>query len=283
MKFGAHLSIAGGYHKALERVNAIGGNCLQIFSASPRGWNRATITEDVKQLFIDTKNKLKINEVFFHASYLVNLADEDRIGDESKKSLIAELHVASQLGIIGSIVHTGSFKGNLPSVWGMEDQKYKVLINNIREVLNTTPQNTFLILENAGNKKIGQNLHELAAIINDVGSDRLRVCLDTCHLFSAGYDLSTSEKMDVFFTEFDKNIGLKKLVVFHANDSKDPFASGRDKHENIGEGTLPRDTFKHLLTDKRTKNLPFIIETPGFDGKGPDKRNIDILRGIIET
>jgi len=282
MNIGAHLSIAGGYHKALERIVDIGGNCLQIFSASPRGWNRATVTDEPKRLFLDTKKRLNIKEVFFHASYLVNLADEGRIGEESKKSLIAELNVASQLEIVGSIVHVGSFKGNLPAVWDVsQDKKYSVLINNINETLTSTPQDTFLIIENAGNKKIGQNLDEIASIVRDIDNERLKVCLDTCHLFSAGYELSTKKKMDTFFDEFEKKIGLKKLVVFHINDSKDPFDSGRDRHENIGQGTLSMEPFKLLLHDKRTKDLPFIIETPGFDGNGPDKKNIDILKNLV--
>lgn len=284
MKIGAHLSIAGGYHKALERVAEIGGNALQIFSASPRGWNRAMINEEQRKLFLETKKKCLIQDVFFHASYLINLADDGRIGVESKKSLIAELAVASQLGVVGSIVHTGSFKGNFPAVWDVsQDKKYSVLINNINEVLTATPQDTYLIIENAGNKKIGQNIDEIASIIRDTDNERVKVCLDTCHLYSAGYDLSTSEKMDAFFDEFDKKIGLHRIVVLHTNDSKDPFNSGRDRHENIGEGTLTLEPFKLLLTDKRTRDLPFIIETPGFDGKGPDKKNIDILKGIIES
>jgi deoxyribonuclease-4 len=282
MTIGAHISIAGGYHKALERIEIIGGNCLQIFSASPRGWNRASINEEAKRLFVDGKKNHGIHEVFFHASYLINLAEEGRIGEESKKSLVAELNVASQLGISGSIVHTGSFKGNLPAVWDVsQDRKYSILINNINEVLGTTPKDTFLIIENAGNKKIGQNLDEIASIIRDVDNERLKVCLDTCHLYAAGYDLSTKEKMDEFFHEFETKIGLRRLVVFHMNDSRDPFNSGRDRHENIGQGTLSIETFRLLLKDKRTQNIPFIIETPGFDGKGPDKKNIDILKSLV--
>jgi len=283
MNIGAHLSIAGGYHKALERIVDIGGNCLQIFSASPRGWNRATVTDEPKRLFLDTKKRLNIKEVFFHASYLVNLADEGRIGEESKKSLIAELNVASQLEIVGSIVHLGSFKSGrdtLQCVSTFDNPKYVTLINNIKEILSNTPQDTFLIIENAGNKKIGQNLDEIASIVRDIDNERLKVCLDTCHLFSAGYELSTKQKMDAFFDEFDKKIGLKKLVVFHMNDSKDPFDSGRDRHENIGQGTLSMEPFKLLLRDERTRNLPFIVETPGFDGNGPDKKNIDILKSL---
>jgi len=283
MKIGAHLSIAGGYHKALERISAIGGNCLQIFSASPRGWNRASLTDESKKLFIEMNKKTHVEDIFFHASYLANLADDGRIGEESKKSLVAELNVASELGIVGSIVHIGSFKDNPPSIWEVKDHTFAVLIRNIQEVLAHTSQNTVLIIENAGNKKIGQNMDEIASIIRDVGNERLKVCLDTCHLFSAGYRISTQEELNTFLAEFDEKIGLKKLIVIHANDSKDPYNSGRDRHENIGEGTLSLEPFKLLVHDKRTCNLPFIIETPGFDGKGPDKKNIDILKSLISV
>jgi len=281
MKIGAHLSIAGGYYKALERIDAIGGNCLQIFSSSPRGWNFAQLTEESKKLFIETKKKLGINPVFFHASYLVNLADDQEVGVKSIKSLTSELTIASQLGVTGSIVHIGSFKGNSPSVWDVsKDKRYSVLINNILKVLTQTPKDTFLIIENAGNRKIGQSLDEIRQILLDVGDERVKVCLDSCHLYSAGYDVSDQDKFEKFIDVFDKKIGLKKLVAFHLNDSRDPFNSGRDRHENIGCGTLGIDAFRHIINHPLLKELPYIIETPGFDGNGPDKKNIDILLSI---
>lgn len=278
---GAHMSIAGGYHKALERVAALGGNCLQLFSTSPRGWNKTELTPEAKKLFLETKKALSIDPVFFHASYLINLADDGRVGIQSKESLVHELTIASQLGVVGSIVHTGSFKGDSSVIWDVsQDKKYSTLIHNINEVLTRTPADTYLIIENAGNHKIGQNLGEIASILNDVDNERMKVCLDTCHLYSAGYDLSSREKFDAFMDEFDAKIGLDRLVVIHANDSRDPFDSGRDRHENIGAGTLGTSPFKILLHDSRTLHLPFIVEVPGFDGSGPDKKNIDILRNL---
>jgi len=281
MKIGAHLSISGGYHKALERVVEIGGNCLQIFSSSPRGWNFATPTEESIRLFVETKKKLAIDPVFFHASYLVNLADDKEIGVKSIKSLTTELTIASQLGIVGSIVHIGSFKGNDPTVWDVsKDARYSTLINNILTVLTHTPKDTFLIVENAGNKKIGQSLDEIKQILLDVNNERVKVCLDSCHLYSAGYDIRASEGLEKFVDEFDKKIGLNKLVAWHLNDSRDPLNSGRDRHENIGEGTLGRESFHQIINHPYLKDLPFIIETPGFDGNGPDKKNIDILLSL---
>jgi deoxyribonuclease-4 len=282
--FGAHLSIAGGYHMALDRLSAIGGNALQIFSASPRGWNTASITDEHKKIFLEKKKRLNIGPVFFHASYLVNFADSDRIADNSKKSLIAEMTVAAELGIVGSIVHLGSFKKTPPSLFDVASESgYKTLIENIRFVLDHTPKSVYFIIENAGNNKIGKSIAEIAAIIRDVQSDRIRVCLDTCHLYSAGYDLGTPDKLNSFLREFDSVIGLDKVIVIHANDSRDPFGSGRDRHENIGQGTLSVRPFELLVRDSRTKHLPFIIETPGFDGNGPDKKNLDILKSLVKV
>lgn len=274
MKLGAHQSIAGGYGQALDRIRNIGGNCLQIFSNSPRGWNPdlVGIDEVQKTEFVNKKNQLKIDPVYFHASYLINLANEEKIGHLSKLSLIAELNAASRLDIKGSIIHLGSFKNN--------EKKLSILVTHIREILERTPDNTLFIIENAGNNKIGKDLNEIAEIVKRVDSPRVRVCLDTCHLYSAGYDLSSREKLEKFLNLFDTLIGLDKLELFHANDSRDPFNSGRDKHANLGQGTIPLETFRLLLTDPRTKQLPYIIETPGFTDQGPDKQNLDILKKL---
>lgn len=276
LKLGAHQSIAGGYHNALISVNKIGGNCLQIFSSSPKAWNFAKTTEENITKFSAIKTKLKIDPVYFHASYLINLADIGRIGQLSKQLLKHELNIASKLGIKGSIVHLGSYKQLV------DDRPIVVLINNIKEVLKETPNSTLFIIENAGNKKIGQKLDEIAVIVKQVNNKRVKVCLDTCHLYSAGYDLSTPENLNQFLEAFDSLIGIEKLELFHFNDSKDPFNSGHDKHENIGKGTIPIEEFKLIMTHPQLKHLPFIIETPGFDKKGPDKKNLDILKGLLD-
>ena len=275
IKLGAHVSTAGGFEKALTHLSNIGGNVLQIFSSSPRGWNFAKTDPLQTSRFKEAKEKMHISDVFYHASYLINLADGEKTGHMSKLSLIAELKVASTLGVKGSIVHLGSFKDN------KTDEKYQTLISHIKEILAQTPENIYFIAENAGNKKIGQSLDELASIIHDVNNSRLKICLDSCHLFSAGYDLRTEDKLNAFLQEFDKKIGLNHLEVWHLNDSRDPFDSGRDRHENIGEGTIGLDEFRLILNHPKLKHLPFIIETPGFDGNGPDKKNLDILKSFL--
>ncbi|MBI4009190.1 deoxyribonuclease IV [Candidatus Roizmanbacteria bacterium] len=283
LKLGAHQSIEGGYTKALKRIKNIGGNCLQMFSSSPRGWNFTKIDEVDATEFVERKNELKIDPVYFHASYLINLADEERIGSLSKLSLIAELSIAPKLRIRGSIVHLGSFKTKLEKNSSqLLHGRIKVVVNNIKEILSKSQNSSYFIIENSGNRKIGQDLTEIATITKQVNDDRVRICLDICHLYSAGYDLSSAKKLKAFFLAFDKLIGLEKLEVIHANDSRDPFNSGRDRHENIGKGTIPLEAFKLLLNHPKTKHLPFIIETPGFDDQGPDKRNLDILKKMLD-
>ncbi len=276
MYFGAHLSITGGYKYALEKISSFGGNCLQIFSTSPRGWNIATISASESSEFLHRKKQLSIAPIFFHASYLLNLADAGRIGAFSKKSLKAELTLASTIGIEGSIIHTGSFKGE------QTKEKMITLLKNIEEIIESTPENSFLILENAGTRKIGRNLDELGLIIKNLKSKRMKVCLDTCHLHAAGYDVSTPVKLDEFITYFDAVIGIENLAVFHMNDSKDVFGSLRDRHENIGEGYVGNTVFSNIINHPKLKGLPFIIETPGFEKTGPDKRNLDILKRMIQ-
>jgi len=275
IKLGAHQSISGGYLEALKRINNIGGNCLQIFSSSPRGWNFAKPDDKEIEQFLTLKSKLLIDPIYFHATYLINLADDSRVGHMSKLSLISELNTASRLKIKGSIVHLGSFKDQKSNI------KYQKLISNIKEVLEKTPKDTLFIIENAGNRKIGQTLEEISQIIKDVGSSRVRICFDTCHLFSNGYKFDKSRELDLFLAKLAK-LEINNLIeLWHVNDSRDEFNSGHDRHENIGSGTIGLEEFKVLINHKKTKNYPFIIETPGFDDNGPDKKNLDILKSLV--
>ncbi len=282
MKLGAHQSISGGYSEALKRINNIGGNCLQIFSSSPRGWNFSKPSDNEISQFLNLKSQLNIDPVYFHATYLINLADDGRIGHMSKLSLITESNLAPKLGVKGSIIHLGSFKNYLMND-RLQDNKYKILISNIKEILEKTPKNTLFIIENAGNRKIGQTLEEISQIVKDVNSKRVRLCLDTCHLFSNGYRFDSNNEFDSFLGKLEKLDLLDKLEVWHVNDSRDEFDSGHDRHDNIGQGKMNVDEFKTLLNYPQTKNYPFIIETPGFDGNGPDKKNLDILKSLITT
>ena len=274
IKIGAHLSIAGGHGRALDASVEMGTNTLQIFCASPKGWNFAKITDEEATAFKEKATRLGVSPVYFHASYLVNLGDRDRIGALSTQLLAHELKIASRMGIRGSIIHLGSYKDN--------GNQHATLVANITKVLEKIPEDVLFIIENAGNRKIGLHIDEIAEVIKDVNDDRVRVCLDTCHLHAAGYDLKTTESFETFLADFDTKIGLNKLELFHVNDSRDPFGSLRDRHENLCEGSVGREVFTNITHHKLTKDKAFIIEVPGFDGLGPDKRNIDILKEISQ-
>ncbi len=299
MLFGGHVSIAGGYKEALPRAAALGGNALQMFSGSPRGWNFAKATKEQAEEFKAEAKKLGIVASYFHASYLVNLADDGPNGKHSVDALIAELTVAEALGVRGSIIHLGSFKEghtngaparSSQSLFALRQHesahtnerspKYPLLISNIKAILKKSPKNTLFIIEDMGMRKIGRSLDEIASIVKDVNDPRVKVCLDTCHLHAAGYDISTKKKLEEFLEYFDKAIGLERLECFHVNDSRDEFGSLRDRHENIGEGKVGKDVFKLILNHPKLKHLPFILEVPGFADAGPDKKNMDILKAM---
>ncbi len=283
IKIGAHLSIAGGYNNPLKKIIEMGGNSLQIFSTSPRGWSFASPNPEEITDFIVQKKQLNVEAVFFHASYLVNLGNHERGGEISVRSLIHELKLAAKMGIRGSIIHLGSFKnhGDDSPTKITDQENFSVLIKNISEILANTPEDTYFIIENAGNRKIGRTLEEIGEIITAVNNSRIKVCLDTCHLHAAGYDLSTMDKLNTFLDLFDSLIGLKKLELLHINDSRDPLGSLRDRHDNIGQGNVGINVFKNILNHEKLNHLPFIIETPGFDDMGPDKKNLDILKSLI--
>jgi deoxyribonuclease-4 len=323
-KFGAHLSKEGDFTKPLKSIVEKGGNCLQIFASSPRIWSQATVSDSQILAFKKEKERLGVDPVYFHASYLVNLADNGRVGHLSKQSLISELILAQKMGVRGSIVHLGSFKKQITEnkqsrLSGIHDavipnksetssghitkkpqlalelfqtedsalspdsasDSFQVLIDNIAEVLKQTPPSTFFMIENAGNRKIGLRLEEIGNIIKAIKSDRLRVCLDTCHLHAAGYDLTTESSLESFLNTFNTAIGLDRLELFHINDSRDDFESFRDRHENLGQGKISESVFKLILNHQRLSYLPFIIETPGFENTGPDKKNLDILKSFL--
>ena len=294
---GAHVSIAGGFKEAPARASIIGANAVQMFSGSPRGWNFASATKEQADEYKEEVKKHGIKTSYFHASYLINLADDGRNGNHSVEALIAELTVAEKLGVAGSIIHLGSFKEEkkkaeelMPTLLGgggatssyVKHERYPLLISNIKAILKKAPKDVRFIIEDMGMRKIGRSLDEIAEIIKDVPDPRVKVCLDTCHLHAAGYDLATKKKLDDFLEMFDSIIGLDRLECFHLNDSRDDFGSLRDRHDNIGEGNVPKDVFKLIVNHPELRNLPFLLEVPGFDGNGPDKKNADVVKSMVK-
>jgi len=277
LNIGAHKSAAGGYVKSAQRVADITGSCMQLFSSSPRTWAGADLTDDEVAGFKNTKEELGLDPAVFHAPYLINLADRGSTGEKSVTAMIDELNTAARCGIIGSVVHVGSWKTDDEKP--EDDDHFNHLIDNIQTVLEESSDEADLFIENMGTRKIGKTLEQISEIIEACNNhDRLKVCLDTCHLHAAGIDLSTDESYQEFFDTFDDLIGLDRLGVIHVNDGKDEFGTLRDRHENIGEGELPESVFANIVNKEPTKDLPLIIETPGFGDSGPDQKNIERLR-----
>jgi deoxyribonuclease-4 len=277
MKLGAHVGASGGLTTAFDRALAMGCETIQIFGAPPQTWRRRIIRPDECAAFRERLAETGIEPVFIHGVYLINLATESPEQlEKSKEALIGDLKLASAIGAKGVIFHIGSHKGS-----GFEMRVAQVC-KAIADVLEATPKDVWVVLENSAGSggSVGSKFRELAAIMHDVGSPRLKVCLDTEHAYAAGYNLADPAALDAAMTEFDSEIGLEHLVAVHANDSKIPLGGGVDRHDNIGEGQIGRAGFEVIMAHPALADVPFLLEVPGFENQGPDKANLDILKDI---
>jgi len=277
---GAHMSISGGLHRAVDRAVAAGCGVLQIFTRNSNQWKGKPLDEDAVALFKEKLAASGLHEVVSHDIYLINLAAAP--GDVRDKSLLAfreELETCARLGIGKIVMHPGSHLGDTPETGlGRVIQAFDQLFAEVphfagRVLLETTAgQGT----------NLGRVFEELQAIID--GSrypDRFGVCFDTCHTFAAGYDTSTEEGYCATMADFDRIIGLDRLECFHFNDSKKGLGSRVDRHEHIGRGTLGRNPFRFILNDARFTTIPKILETPKGDDEEMDAINLGILRGLV--
>ncbi len=276
-KIGAHISIAGGILKALERAQKIGAECIQIFPGSPRRYDVFSLKDENVSSFLSITEENNISPIFIHASYLINLASEDiSIKQKSILSITESLIFSEKIKAKGVIYHPGSPKG------GSKKDAIEREIKSLQEILNKTSEKNNIYIENtAGLKKIGTNEEEIGYIIKKINSSRISVCIDTAHALESGSINNFSKKeIERWITRWKNEVGLKKIGVFHINDSLTPFGSHHDRHQNIGEGFIGKQGFSNLMSFSAIANIPWIIEVPGFDGLGPDKINIDILKKI---
>lgn len=277
MKIGAHVSGAGGLDLAFGRAKEIGAEFFQIFLSAPQRWLDPEIKTEVIERFKSNDKEYGIGPNFVHGSYLINLgAESSEHLEKSITWLRYGLKSCGKLGIQGVIFHIGSHKGN-----GFDHIKVQVA-ESIKKILSTTPDHVQLILETSAGAggNIGGTFEQLGELIKLADDKRVRVCLDTAHVFASGVDLRKVEDVEKAVKDFDNAVGLNKLVVIHANDSKVDFGTNRDRHENIGEGFLGKIGFKNILANKSLQDIPMILEVPGFDGSGPDKENIEILKKL---
>lgn len=261
MLFGAHVSVAGGLHRAFEWTEKYGCECLQIFTKSQLRWTAKPITADEAARWSEAWNASGDLPCVIHGSYLINLASpEEELRKRSVNALVDELERAHALGIPYVNTHPGSHKG------AGEEAGLKACARSLSEVLKRTAKLTSsLLLETTAGQggDLGASFEHLAYLIEHTkGGERLGVCFDTCHAFASGYDFTTDKSYKQLWKDFDGLIGIERLKAFHLNDSKFECGSHRDRHAEIGKGHIGAAGFKRLVCDSRFKNTPGITELP---------------------
>jgi len=277
--FGAHVSASGGIHKTLDRAEAMGADAVQLFTQSPRMW-RATNHDPANfEAFKQHRAELKIapGGVLAHALYLVNLAaPDDEIYEKSRAALRNTMEVACAIDGDGVVFHVGSHLGA-----GI-DAGMKRCVPAIKEALELCTDTTWLLIEDSAGAggTIGRSLDELVALFDACdGHERLGICLDTCHLYVSGVDITDRNVLDDLLERLDERIGLDRLRALHVNDAKDPLGSNRDRHANIGEGVIG-DDLGLFLSHPKLQGLPAFLEVPGTDNHGPDAKQLRKVRRL---
>ncbi len=268
VRIGAHMSIAGGVSRAIERAVAHGCEALQIFTKNASQWRGKPLDPLEVKTFRRRIDETGITPVVSHASYLINLATTFPVlREQSLAAFVDELERAEALGLLGVVIHPGTCTA------GTEADALRLIAEGIRHAFRARPRRkTMVLLEHTAGqgRTVGHRFEQLAAIIDHLnGSPRVGVCLDTCHLVAAGYDLSTDAAYRDTIQSFDRIVGLDRLRAFHANDSKRPCGSRVDRHEHIGQGCLGLEPFRRILNDGRFAGLPMMIETE--KAKGSEK------------
>jgi deoxyribonuclease-4 len=277
MLIGAHVSTAGGLASAVERGVERDCDAIQIFHQSPRMWQPTAYTEDDLEAFREAIADSPLQAVVIHAVYLINCASKEReIRRKSLASLEHALRIGDGIGAAGVVLHAGARKG--------EPQRPSVRRAGkaIREALGASERSPLLLENTAGTQgPLGRNFDELADLFDAAGGGkRLGACLDCCHLLASGFEVRSPAALAEVVDDFDAKVGLDRLRCLHDNDSKVPLGSNRDRHANLGEGELGRKGLRAFLSEPRFEELPALIETPGPDGKGPDRKEVRVAKRL---
>jgi deoxyribonuclease IV len=276
---GAHMSIAGGMHKAFERGKHVRCATIQIFLKNSNQWDAKPLTEQDRFLFKEAQKRSGIEPVLAHDSYLINLASPDAaLYQKSLTAFVEEMKRANFLGVPCLVLHPGAHVGS-----GLESGIARVA-KALKQALVLVEPPVSILLENIAGQGtgIGYRFEQLAAILERIrNTDRVGICLDTCHAFAAGYDIRTEEGYEATIREFDRLIGIEKILAFHVNDSKKDLGSRVDRHFHIGKGSIGLDGFRFLVNDKRFIRIPKILETPKDSGFRMDMRNLATLRSLM--
>ena len=275
MLYGAHCS--GGIKKALDRAGELDADALQLFVQSPRAWRFPEHDPKDLEAFREHRLELGIGAVLVHALYLVNLASpNDELYEKSVATMSATMDAACAIGADGVVFHVGSHQGA-----GFEAGLERV-VPAIEQILDHSSDTTWLLMENSAGAggTIGRSLDELAALFDACGRhERLGVCLDSCHLWVSGYDVTDRSALDRLLGELDERIGLDRLRALHVNDAKAPLGSNRDRHANMLEGDMG-EGLGMFLAHPAFQGLPAVMEVPGPDNHGPDAGEMRKLREL---
>lgn len=277
MLFGAHVSASGGIDTAIDRIEALGGEAVQLFTQSPRTWRPTKHDPASLERFRERRREAGVGAVVCHALYLVNLASPNEdLYAKSVAALTSTVEVASAIEADGVAFHVGSHRGA-----GFEESLERV-VPALAQALERCGETTWLLMENSAGAggTIGRSLDELAALYAALGGHpRLGVCLDSCHLYVSGYDVTDRAALDALLGDLDARIGLDRLRCLHVNDAQAPLGSNRDRHANIGEGLIG-EKLGVFLGHPLLQGLPALLEVPGTEGRGPDDKQLRKLREL---
>jgi deoxyribonuclease-4 len=276
---GAHMSIGGGVHTAIERGCSIKCTAIQMFVKNNMQWFARPLTPDETRAFLNHQERGQLLSIFAHANYLINLAATNpQFHANSMRSLSEELIRADQLELPFLVMHPGAHLG------AGEEAGLEKIAASIDAIFRVIPKvKTRIALETTAGQGscLGHRFEHIAYIIENVREpDRLCVCIDTAHLFAAGYDLGTESGIKKTFREFDRVIGFDRLVAIHVNDSKTARGSRVDRHQHIGKGQIGLDAFRFIMRDRRFRKIPKVLETPKGKEMREDIRNLRTLRGL---
>ena len=280
--FGAHMSVAGGLHNALLDAQRHGCQAVQLFSKNASQWNAPPLSDEQTSLFRRTLKETGLRNPIVHDSYLINLASpDDAMRRKSIEAFVVEMQRAEQIGARYLVMHPGAHLGT------GEDAGLQRVAQALDEVhVRCEGFGVMVLLETTAGQgtTLGHRFEHLARIFELAGHpERLGVCLDTCHVFAAGYDLAPKEKYQATFRDFGRIIGLSRLKAFHLNDSLKPHGSRVDRHAHIGLGCLGLEPFRLLVNDPRFRNKPMVLETAKTEGDTEmDPVNLAVLRGLAD-
>ena len=278
VRLGVHVSVAGGVDKAFSRARERGCDAFQIFSSNPRAWRSNPIPGESAERFLAQQRQSGLSPVVDHMPYLPNLASaKEEVYAKSLQALARELERCQTLGIQYLVTHLGSHLG------GGRERGLARIVAALQTIFSESDSDTVLLLENSAGTKnsMGSTFSDIAAILHSLPDERRRlgVCLDTCHLHAAGYDLRTSLRLQATLDQFQNSIGLELLMLIHLNDCKGSLGSHLDRHEHIGLGQIGEEGFRAILCHPALADLAMILETP-VDARRDDRGNLEVARRL---